>query len=79
MTGVTNRPAVYTVFRRSDGYVGATNSSTREQARVQLFGWTTRDGEVTFELLLQTHDWDEARELIAAERAKPDYPAFDWA
>lgn len=61
---------MFFVFRRNDGYVGAVNRSTPALGRQALCGWRTSSGEhVTFEVLLETLDWDEALTLITAERA----------
>jgi hypothetical protein len=48
--------APYVVWRRSDGYVGCTRYVPK--------GY----GTCTFDVLLTTDDWPEARALIASER-----------
>lgn len=59
----------YTVWRRNDGYVAASNRSYPMTAK-QL-GWTDTSGNIhSFEILLVTTDWLEAKALIEKERAK---------
>jgi len=55
---------LYTVFRRNDGYVSAIASRDCNQAKIRL----TAYGKTSFEILLQTRDWAEARERIEQER-----------
>lgn len=60
-------PDTFHVFRRfPDGYVGAIAGDIR-----RLDGPQSRIGgqPVTFEVLLSTQDWPQARDLIARERA----------
>lgn len=67
----TSKPAVahFTVWRRNDGYVAASNRSCPMTEKD--LGWTDSNGKVhSFEILLVTTDWDEARKLIEEERAK---------
>lgn len=46
----------YHVFRRSDGYVGC------------VAGQPPRNGRDTFEILLTTPEWTEARDMLVMER-----------
>ena len=58
---------MYHVWRRSDGYVGACAGRFPD-------GW----GNTTFEPLVSSEDWDECLERIQMERARTDYPTFNW-
>lgn len=57
---------MYFVFRRNDGYVHAMNS-------------TRRPDDPNLTILLETDVWNEALDLIVNERARPDYPEFEWS
>lgn len=57
---------VYTVFRRSDGYINSIVTATVEDVAALL--WPAH--KFTFEILLQTTSWREAAELIERERAQ---------
>lgn len=58
----------FTVWRRNDGYVAASNRSY--PVTDKDLNWTGADGKVhSFEILLVTTEWLEARALIEKERA----------
>lgn len=61
---------IYYVFRRNDGYVGSILADNRVIADYRLHTYTSQGKTVSFEILLETHDWDEAREFIHIERAR---------
>lgn len=62
-------PDTYHVFRRfPDGYVGAIAGDMHSLSGAQSHG-TIGGQPVTFEVLLSTQDWPQARDLIARERA----------
>lgn len=59
----------FTVWRRNDGWVNASNRSYPMTERD--LNYTGANGNVfSFEVLLVTTDWDEALKLIKKERAK---------
>jgi hypothetical protein len=70
---------VYYVFERNDGYVGCISSSEKlahGQAPERLRGWTPSGCErVSFTILLQTDDWDEASTFIDEKRGVGDLAA----
>lgn len=55
---------VYTVFRRNDGHVAAIATSTEAGAAERLGPYK----ETSYEILLQTTEWSEARNLIDSLR-----------
>lgn len=61
----------YVVWRRGDGYVGATVGPPHSGGTEAIN---------TFEVLLETHDWSEARALIKQERNSSEYanPERSW-
>lgn len=63
--------AVYVVFRKSDGYVGAIRAQTPAEGRARLAPYRTRGGEqVSYEILLDADTWPEAQARITAEKAE---------
>jgi hypothetical protein len=61
---------MYLVFKRSDGYVGSINASTPQAGRARLEPYPGRGASVSFRILLETDNWDDAQALIVVERAK---------
>jgi len=60
-------PNTYYVWRRSDGYVGSTT-------------YSPRNGRDTFEILLITTDWPQARQCIEDNRDERHQAAVaSWA
>ena len=65
----------YFVYKRSDGYVGVVNSSEQlapNEKPKRLRNRTIEDIHITFTVLLQTDDWDEAVLLLQHERGVID-------
>lgn len=65
----------YFVYRRSDGYVGVVNSSEKlapDEKPERLRSRTIEDIHITFTVLLQTDDWDEAVLVLQHERGVID-------
>lgn len=57
---MADNPYPYCIWRRSDGYVGCTTYQQRN-----------RGSQLTFEILLETQNWDEARGRMIIERQDP--------
>lgn len=67
----------YHVWRRSpDGYVNASASSEPTLDTRTMLG-TLNGQPVSFEVLLHTQDWNEARERIEQERAADELTRMD--
>lgn len=65
----------YFVYKRSDGYVGVVNSSEKlsvGEKPERLRNRTIEDIHITFTVLLQTDDWDEAVLVLQHERGVID-------
>lgn len=62
-------PTRYFVWRRDDGYISAT---AYNPANLGV------RGKDTFEILLVTENWPEARDMITAERMAAGHPKDGW-
>ena len=60
---------IYSVFRRNDGYVASVATRTPAEGIERL----QAHGDTSFEIVLQTEHWGEARDLI--ESMRQDFPA----
>lgn len=63
---------MYTIFRRSDGYINAVNR-TRPYLPEDLNQSVSHSPRMTFEVLLHTEDWPTAREAIQKARAESSF------
>lgn len=63
---------MYTVFRRSDGYINAVNR-TRPYTVDDLNQSVSHSPRMTFEILLVTEDWPTARTFIEQARAESPF------
>ena len=61
----------YFVFRRNDNYVGSMCAESRADADVRTRTYRTPNGGVvSYEIIHETDDWDEAREVIVTEKKR---------
>lgn len=61
---------MYYVWRRNDGYVSVGAAKNHVTAKRHCESYRTKDGTVSFEILLETANYNEARKLVEDERAK---------